>query len=114
MATRDVMDNRIDVYKDALKDAQTTSRAGGTWGANYGQVLRGGGRPSDQPNDGPTIPANLKNDARIDVYESPTGFGWSLTVEAVEAGTLYHKTLTSHEDGPLVESAWVEFIEVVP
>ena len=108
MATRDTQDNRIDVYKDVLKDGQTTSRAFGTWGSNYGQVLRGGGRPSDQPNAGPEIPANLKNDSWINVYEAPNGFGFSFVVEADEAGTVYHKTLKSHEGGAFVESEWIE------
>ncbi len=94
MATRDTQDNRINVYKDALKDAQTNGRASRTWGSNYGQVLRNGGRPSDQPNDGPTIPANLQPDAWIDVYESTLGFG----------------TLISHEGGAFAESAWIESV----
>ena len=106
MASRDVLDNRLDVFKDAAKDGQDTGRGLGTWGPNYGQVLRGNGRPSDQPNDGPQMPANLRNDAWIDVYDAPNGFGWALTAEADEAGTLYRKTIFSHEGGPLVESNW--------
>ena len=111
MATRNVQDNKLNAaFRSGMLGDQTADRASRKHGKNYGQVLRGGLRPSDQPNDGPALPANLKNDAWIDVYEAPNGFGWTLTVEAVEAGITYHKTLTSHEDGPLVESAWVEFI----
>ena len=110
MATRDTQDNRINVYKDALKDAQTNGRASRTWGSNYGQVLRNGGRPSDQPNDGPTIPANLQPDAWIDVYESTLGFGFKVVVEAEETGVFYLKTLISHEGGAFAESAWIESV----
>jgi hypothetical protein len=108
MATRDTLDNLLDVAKDALKDGQDTGRTGALWGAGYGQTLQGGGTPSDQANPGPTLPASLKDDARIDVYESPAGFGWTLLAIADEGGTIYHKKLTSHEGGVFVESNWEE------
>ena len=115
MASRDVLDNRIDVFKDAAKDGQDNGRGNGTWGPGYGQVLRANGRPSDQAEDGPQLPANLKNDAWIDVYQSTAGFGWMMNVEADEAGIIYRKVLTSHEGGPIVETAWVEIpAEVLP
>jgi hypothetical protein len=112
MASRDTLDNQIDVFKDQAKEGQETGRGLGTWGLNYGQVLRGNGRPSDQPEDGPQLPAQLKDDAWISVYESPQGFGWFLTAEADESGTLYHKTVTSHEGSDPVVSGWAEFVPV--
>ena len=111
MATRDTLDNLLDVWKDAYKDGQNSGRASGTWGSNYGQVLRGNGRPSDQTEDGVLLPANLKDDGWIDVYEAPNGFGFRATFEADEAGTLYTKSLTSHEGGAFVISEWTEVPE---
>jgi len=115
MATRAVLDNRINAAKNGHMLEQSSGRATGTWGNGYGQVLRGNGRPSDQAEDGPQLPANLKNDAWIDVYQSTAGFGWMMNVEADEAGVIYRRVITSHEGGPLVETAWVEIpAEVLP
>ena len=120
MPTRDVMDNRIGVWKDQYKDNQGVWRANQSTTGNYGQVLRGNVRPSDQPADGPLLPATLRNEGWIDVYEAPSnaptgaGFGWIATFEADEAGTLYRRTASVHEDGPIVETAWAEWNEVVP
>jgi len=108
MASRDVLDERIDVWKDAYKDGQNEGRAARTWGDGFGQVLRGNGRPSDQAEDGVLLPANLKNDGWINVYEAPNGFGFEAYFEAEEAGTVYHKFLTSHEGGAFVESEWIQ------
>jgi hypothetical protein len=113
MASRDTLDNRLDAYKDQAKTEQNDGRGNKTWGYSFGQVLRENGRPSDQPEDGPQLPALLKSDAWIDVYESPAGFGWMLVAEADEAGTLYRKSLTSHEGGEFVESAWEVFVPEV-
>jgi len=113
MATRDVLDNRIDVWKDQYKDNQGVWRSAQSTTGNYGQVLRGNVRPSDQPADGPLLPATLRNEGWIDVYEAPNGFGWRATFEADE-GTLYRRTASVHEDGPIVETAWAEWNEVVP
>jgi len=115
MATRDVLDNRIDVWKDQYKDDQGVWRSAQSTTGNYGQVLRGNVRPSDQPADGPLLSATLRDDGWIDVYEAPNGFGWSATFEADE-GTLYRRSLSVHEDGPIVETAWVVYDpnEVVP
>lgn len=107
MASRDVLDNRIDPWKDQYKDQQQGWRATSSTTGNFGQVLRGGGRPSDQPVDGPTLGAQLINDGWIDVYEAPNGFGWRATFEANEAGTLYRRSVSQHESEPLVETAWV-------
>lgn len=109
MASRDVLDGHLDNFKDQLKDGQDAGRAASRWGRGYGQVLRGNVRPSDQAEDGPQLPANLKNDARIDVYEATNGFGWSIIAEAGDGGK---KTGTSHEGGPLIFGPWVEPIEV--
>ena len=112
MASRDVLDNRIDVWKDQYKDNQGVWRANQSTTGNYGQVLRGNIRPSDQPADGPLLPATLRNDGWIDVYEAPNGFGWRATFEADE-GTLYRRTLGVHEDGPIVETSWVVYEEPI-
>lgn len=111
MATRDVLDNRIDVWKDQYKDDQGVWRANSSTTGNYGQVLRGNGRPSDQPLDGPPLSPGLRADGWIDVYEEPAngphggGFGWTAWFEADE-GTLYRRSLSVHEDGPIVETGW--------
>jgi hypothetical protein len=106
MASRDTLDNRIDAWKDQAKDQQDTGRDAGTWGGNYGQVLRGGEKPTDQAEPGPDLGAQLKSDGWIDVYTAPEGRGWVATFEADEAGALYRRTVSSHEGGPLVETAW--------
>jgi len=96
---------------------QTTERGNGKWGSNYGQVLKGGGRPSDQAEDGPALPANpqVAADARIDVYQAPNGFGWTAYFEAEEAGAIrWFRTVTVHENGPLVETDWALVPEEVP
>ena len=111
MATRDVIEGRLDVFWDHLKDGQDEGRALGRWGRNYGQVLRGNGRPSDQPANGPQLPANLKDDAWIDVYEAPNGFGFSITGEADDGGT---KTYTCHENGDVVKGPWIDKPEEIP
>ena len=110
MADRDTLDNRIDVWKDAYKDGQNEGRAASTWGSNYGQVLRGNGRPSDQAEDGVLLPANLRDEGWINVYEAPNGFGFEAVFEADEAGTVYHKTLKSHEGGAFVVSEWIQVV----
>ena len=112
MASRDVLDNRIDVWKDQYKDNQKSWRTSSSTTGNYGQVLRGNVRPSDQPADGPLLPATLRNEGWIDVYEAPNGFGWRATFEADE-GTLYRRSLSVHEDGPIVETDWVVYEEVI-
>ncbi len=111
MATRDVLDNRIDVWKDVHKDEQTLGRASGTWGSNYGQMLRGNVRPSDQPEDAPLLPPQLKDEGWVDVKEAPNGFSWQATFEATEDVDVYRRTLGSHEDGPLTETPWVLWVE---
>lgn len=111
MATRDVMDNRIDVWKDVYKDDQQLWRVTMSTTGNYGQVLRGNGRPSDQLEDGPLLPPLLKDEGWIDVYEAPDGFGWTAWFEATEGADVYHRTLGSHEDDPLVETAWVLWVD---
>jgi len=116
MASRDVLDNRIDVWKDQYKDNQGIWRSAQSTTGNYGQVLRGDLRPSDQPADGPLLGPTLRNEGWIDVYEEPAngphggGFGWVATFEADE-GTLYRRTVAVHEDGPIVETEWVEYEE---
>ena len=111
MASRDVMDNRIDVWKDAHKDEQQLWRITLSTTGNYGQMLRGNVRPSDQPEDGPLLPPQLKDEGWIDVYEAPNGFGWRATFEATEDDDVYYRTLGSHEDGPLTETPWVLWVE---
>ncbi len=115
MATRDVMDERIDVWKDHYKDLQREWRRDQSTTGNYGQVIRGNVRPSDQPEDGPQLPANLKDEGRVDVKETPDGFGWWATFDAQDDGVDYERTVGSFEDGPLVETPWTEALEeVVP
>jgi hypothetical protein len=113
MATRAVLDNQINAaFRSLMLSDQSNGLAARTWGDNYGQVLRDGGRPSDQPNDGPTIPAPLKHDAWVNVYTAPNGRGFEIVVEADEGGTLYQKTLRSHEGGDFVESDWEEITPI--
>ena len=112
-ASRDVMDNRIDVWKDAHKDGQKDWRRDKSRTGNYGQVLRGNGRPSDQIEDGVQLPASLKDEGVINVYEQPAnapggaGFGWTAVFDAFDGGFPYQRTIGSFEDGPLVETPWV-------
>jgi hypothetical protein len=111
MASRDVLDTLVDVYKDQAKDGQNQGRGNGTWGANFGQTLINNGRPSDQPNDGPQLPALLSSDAWIDVYESPQGFGWQVGAIAVEGPDSWIKYWVAFEDGDLVPGTWEPFSE---
>jgi len=102
-------DGVINGRKNQHKLDQTAWRGRGKRN-NYGQVLKGGGRPSDQPVDGPSLPLNplVAADARIDVYEAPNGYGWVATFEAEEAAVRYSRTVASHEDRALVETGWVK------
>jgi hypothetical protein len=108
--TKLATDGVIAGWKTSHRLEQTAWRRPGRVGNNYGQVLRGGGRPSDQPLDGPGLPLNpeVKADARIDVYESPDGFGWLAIFEAVEnpGAVRWFRTVGSFMDEPLVESVW--------
>ena len=111
-ASRNVMDIRIDVWKDAYKDGQRDWRRDTSATGNYAQVLRGNVRPGDQEDDGPQLPANLKDEGVINVYEQPAnapggaGFGWTAVFDADEGGTSYQRTLGVFEDGAIVETAW--------
>ena len=108
MASRDILDNRIDPWKDQYKDQEQFWRQTLSTTGNFGQVLRGNQRPSDQPEDGPALPPTLDDEGWVDVYEAPNGFGWIAPFEADE-GTLYHRTVSQHEDGSLVETEWEIF-----
>jgi hypothetical protein len=120
MATRDVMDNRIDVWKDQYKDNQTPWRQNSSDTGNYGQVLRGNVRPSDQRLDGPPLPNNLKDEGAVNVYEQPAsapggaGFGWTAVFDVSEGATDYTRTLGVFEDGDIVQTDWIEFVESPP
>jgi hypothetical protein len=100
------MDERIDVWWDGYKDLQ------GFWrrdhgGKNFGQVLIGNVRPSDQEDDGPQLTPGLRDYTEIDVYEAPDGFGWRATFYALEGVTSYLRTMTVHEDNDPVFTPWV-------
>jgi hypothetical protein len=105
-------DGVIDGWKNSHKLGQTDWRTQGKASVrnNYGQTLTGGGKPSDQAETGPALPLNpiVAADARIDVYEAPNGYGWAAYFEAVEnpGAVRWFRTVASHEDGALVESAW--------
>lgn len=103
------MDSRIDVWKDHYKDLQKVWRQ--SRGGGYGQVLRSNRRPSDQNEDGPLLPSTLKDDGWVDVYKAPNGYGWRAVFEASEGASVYHKTISSHEDGPLVDVGWELYVE---
>lgn len=106
---KNATDGVINGWKNSRKLGQTSWRGKGVRN-NYGQVLKGGGKPSDQPEDGPELPNNpaVAEDAKIDVYEAPNGYGWVATFEAVEnpGAVRWFRTVAVHEDGPLVESDW--------
>lgn len=107
--SRNATDGLINGWKHSHKVAQASWRGSGSR-QNFGQVLRGGVKPSDQPVDAPALPNNPNADAWIDVYEAPNGYGWVATFIATDAGKDWWRTVSVHEDGPLVETAW----ELVP
>ncbi len=112
MASRDVMDNRIDAWENAYKLLETDWRANDSTTGNYGQVLRGNIRPYDQPVDGPHLPNNLTDEGDINVYEAPNGFGWFAVFDAEEGSDSWIKTISVHEDGPIIQSEWVATVEI--
>jgi hypothetical protein len=108
MLSRAAMDGNINGWKNSHKSAQAAHRVAN---GHYGQVLRGGGQPSDQAVPGPALP-NPHADSEVHVYDGPNGRGWVGVFWAEEAGTTYTRTVTCHEDGPLVETDWAEDQEV--
>ena len=116
MPSRDVMDNRIDAYENILQADQESGR--GTWGSAhpaFGQTLVGNGKPSDQTNPGPVLPALMQDFARIDVWEGPGGIGWTLVTEAEEAGEYFVKRSDYDDDrGTILQSNWESTGDVPP
>lgn len=107
--SRVATDGLINGWKNSNKLAQTAWRGQGH-GRNYGQVLPGGVRPSDQPVGGPTMPNNPNTLAWMDVYEAPDGFGWIAYFVATDTGQDWIRSVRSHEDAALVETAWVTYV----
>jgi hypothetical protein len=107
MLTRNATDGFINGWKAAHHAAQASWRAA-HGGGNYAQVLLDNARPSDQADDGPPLPGNPNVPAWTDVYQSPAGFGWRSTFRASDAGVTYRRTVSSHEDGPIVETDWLD------
>lgn len=106
MPSRDVMDQRVDVYRDQGKDVQNNGRGNGDWGLGFGQTLLQNGKPSDQALDGPQLPANLRDDARWDVRQTSAGYGAGIVAFATEGPTDYIKVWSFFESGPYVEGSW--------
>ena len=111
--TRVAMDGVISGWKNSQKVNQAAWRTA-RGGKNYGQVLPGGARPSDQADDGPVMPNNPNADAWCDVYQAPNGFGWTAWFRAEDGGKVWLRSVGCHEDGPLVETSWAEVVPVVP
>lgn len=109
---KNATDGQINGWKHSHKGAQALWRQ--THRVNC-QVLRGGGKPSDQTETIPNaLPANPNVDARIDVYEGPTGKGWVATFFAEENdNSKWFRTVSSHEDGALVETDWAPVPEEI-
>lgn len=110
MATlsRAATDGIINGWKNSFKTDQTNWRGQGKR-QNYGQVLLGGGKPNDQPLAGPALPNNPNVVCWIDVYEVPNGYGWKASFIANDSGSDWIKTISCHEDGPLVEADWIAY-----
>lgn len=110
MATlsRAATDGLITGWKASHKLAQTAWRGQGRRN-NYGQVLRGGGKPADQAVAGPSLPATPNIDAWIDVYERPDGYGWVAYFVTTDTGQDWIRSVSCHEDGPLVETGWITY-----
>lgn len=107
--TRVATDGLINGWKASHKGAQAAWRGQGR-GRNYGQVLPGGVRPSDQAVDGPALPNNPNLRAWIDVYERPDGFGWIAYFVATDTGQDWVRTISSHETAALVvETGWISY-----
>lgn len=59
---------------------------------------------------GPTMPNNPNTLAWMDVYEAPDGFGWIAYFVATDTGQDWIRSVRSHEDAALVETAWVTYV----
>jgi hypothetical protein len=98
MASRDTIDNRLDIWKDALKDAVENDRQPS---GKYTYRARGSA----------VIPAQLRDDVEVFEYgDAPGQHGFEARAWAEESGTTYLKTLTSHEGAGFIESTWLEII----
>lgn len=108
MLSRVATDGLINGWKNSHKVAQAAWRGQGRRN-NYGQVLPGGVKPSDQTVDGPVLPNNPNTFAWTDVYERPDGYGWISYFIATDTGQDWIRSVSCHEDGPLVETDWVPY-----
>ena len=63
--------------------------------------------------------SHLENEGVINVYEQPAsasggaGFGWTAVFDASEGATDWTRTAGVFEDGPIVETAWVENVPLL-
>jgi hypothetical protein len=111
--SRAATDGVINGWKNSHKTNETAWRSAHN-NRNYGQILPNGVRPSDQADDGPAMPNNPNTDCWCDVYQAPNGFGWTAWFRATDTGKNWIRSVASHEDGPLVETAWVEEVAIAP
>lgn len=94
--TREEIEQELDAPKiRAFYATQKAFQKGGR--GRFGQVLRGGGTPSDRPDQAsftPGLPAGL--DYAVNEWEGPAGKGWELVVWADDGSTLH----VPHEGDP--------------
>ncbi|GAG00186.1 unnamed protein product [marine sediment metagenome] len=106
-AIEDLLDeNKIRAFYNVQK---AHLQSGGR--SRFAQILRGGGTPSDRPDQGsfvPGIPAGL--DYEVHESEGPAGKGWKLIVYGMDAGV--EKMLVIPHDGP--PAGWVEVPSATP
>jgi len=84
---KELIEQRLETLEvRALWDIQESHLRGGR--GRYGQVLKGGGKPSDRARDFGSLlnlPGNV--DWWIDEYEGPDGKGWILRAELIQGFT---------------------------
>jgi hypothetical protein len=102
------MDSRIDAFQNQLDVEQENGKAAKKWGEGYGQTLVGNRKPTDQEQDGPQMPDNLKDSTAISPLDGPRGLGYEIFAQADEAGVYYLKIKTKYEGEPSEDSGWSE------
>ena len=79
--------------------------------SRFAQILRGGGTPSDRPDQSsfvPGLPAGL-TDYEVNEWEGPAGKGWTLRVFASSGGKDYY--LDVPDDGN--PGPWTEIVPLI-
>lgn len=108
MPSRAQIDTWLAANRDAilLKLEAAKSRRG-----RYVQMLRGGGKPSDEFEDlavAENLPQTVTDNCEIHVYSGPAGVGVDWVLHATEAGKEFRRTISRGAEAANRQHGWQE------